>query len=227
MKINLPNQITLGRLVLVVIFFVLLSLFQAGKPQLWLLQICFWLFLVAAIGDILDGLLARWLHQVTPLGRVLDPVVDKVMVCGSFVLFAASNFELENRNITDVQPWMVIVLLIREFLVSAIRAHAESEGTEFGAMWAGKLKMVVQSTTICVILGQLGWQMEQLAPVRTTCVWLTVIVTVLSIVTYARRARSFLQASVPPPTETAPVRPAVPPNADAAPSSAESSEIDH
>ena len=168
------------------------------------------------MADILDGVLARWLHQVTPLGRVLDPVVDKVMVCGSFVLFAASNFELEGRNITDVQPWMVIVLLIREFLVSAIRSHAESQGTAFGANWAGKLKMVVQSTTICVILGQLGWQIDKLEPVRTACVWLTVIVTALSIITYARQARSFLHASVP----TAAAEP--PPAADSAPPAADS-----
>lgn len=197
MRINIPNQVTLGRLILTLVFFVLLSLFHAGRNQDWLLLVCFWVFLVAALSDILDGLLARWLKQETTFGRVLDPIVDKVMVCGAFVLFAGPSFVGdEGRNITDVKPWMVVVILIREFLVSGIRAHAEASGREFAATWAGKLKMFIQSATVCVILGQLGWErLQALAPLRTACVWLTVVVTALSIVTYARRARAFLLAS--------------------------------
>ncbi|MFH1748820.1 MAG: CDP-diacylglycerol--glycerol-3-phosphate 3-phosphatidyltransferase [Planctomycetota bacterium] len=196
MKINIPNQITLGRLVLALIFFVLLSLFDAANNPRWLLLVCFWVFLIAALSDILDGLLARTLKQVTTFGRVLDPIVDKVMVCGAFVLFAGPNFVDDGHNITGVVPWMVIVILMREFLVSGIRAHAESTGREFAATWAGKLKMFVQSATVCVILGQLGWKsLAYLAPLRTACVWLTVIVTALSIIAYLRRAQSFLLTS--------------------------------
>ncbi|MGD8451713.1 MAG: CDP-diacylglycerol--glycerol-3-phosphate 3-phosphatidyltransferase [Phycisphaerae bacterium] len=195
MTINIPNQVTLGRLVLALIFFVLLSLFSAADDPRWLLVAGFWVFLVAAVGDAVDGLLARWLKQVTSFGRIVDPVVDKIMVCGAFVLFAGPNFMHEGQNITGVQPWMVLVILIREFLVSAIRAHAESGGKDFGANWVGKLKMFVQSATVCIILGQLGWRLDSMAPLRTTCVWLTVLVTALSIIVYVRRARSFLLSS--------------------------------
>jgi phosphatidylglycerophosphate synthase len=126
----------------------------------------------------------------------VDPVVDKVMVCGAFVLFAGANFVDENgKNITGVAPWMVIVILIRELLVSAIRAHAEASGEDFAASMAGKFKMFVQSLTVCIILGQLGWQVSSFAPVRTACIWLTVIVTALSIITYVRRAHVFLLTS--------------------------------
>ncbi len=197
MKINIPNQITLGRLVLAIIFFVLLSLFDADQLDSlrWLLIWSFWVFLAASLGDVLDGLVARWLNQVTPFGRVIDPVVDKVMICGAFVFFAGDGFFAGGKSIGSVQPWMVVVILLRELLVSGIRAHAESSGETFGALWAGKVKMFVQSATVCVILAQLGWNLVSLEPLRTACVWLTVIVTALSIISYARRAHAFLAAS--------------------------------
>jgi CDP-diacylglycerol--glycerol-3-phosphate 3-phosphatidyltransferase len=194
MRINLPNQITLARLGLAVVFFALLSCFDAAKiaDQRWLLHVSFWVFLLGAITDAIDGLLARLTSSVTSLGRILDPVVDKVMVCGAFVLFASHHFWDGHQNITDVQPWMVVVIICRELLVSAVRSQAEAEGQEFGASWVGKLKMIIQSGTVCVVLGQLAWKLDSLEPVRTACVWLTVAITALSAVSYVRRARVFL-----------------------------------
>ncbi|TWT46297.1 CDP-diacylglycerol--glycerol-3-phosphate 3-phosphatidyltransferase [Phycisphaerae bacterium RAS1] len=194
MRITLPNQVTLGRLVLAIVFFIVLAFFQAEQRTgtRWVLAVSFWLFLAAALADVLDGLLARMMNQVTSFGRVVDPVVDKVMVCGAFVYFSSQHFNAGGRNITDVAPWMVLVILLRELLVSALRAHSESEGRDFGANWAGKLKMLVQSATVCVILGQLAWYEPNLSWLRTGCVWLTVVVTALSTLPYARRAHSFL-----------------------------------
>ena len=194
MKINLPNQITLARLGLAIVFFALLSCFDARQldQQRWLLSLCFWLFLVAAVTDILDGLLARMMQSVTSFGRILDPVVDKVMVCGAFVLFASHHFWDGNKNITGVAPWMAVVILSRELLVSAVRSHSEASGEKFGALWAGKLKMFIQSATVCVVLGQLAWNLGALEPLRIVCVWATVIITALSALSYIHRARSFL-----------------------------------
>jgi CDP-diacylglycerol---glycerol-3-phosphate 3-phosphatidyltransferase len=199
MRMNLPNQITVGRLALAVIFVALLSWFDASKlaAQRWLLNLCFWVFLAAALTDILDGLLARMMKSVTSFGRIVDPVVDKVMVCGAFVVFAGHPFWDGPRaiNISGVDPWMVVVILFREFLVSAVRAHAEAAGVEFGASWIGKLKMFVQSATVCVILGQLAWQLDGLEPLRLGSIWLTLIVTAVSTVPYVHRARRFLLTS--------------------------------
>lgn len=197
MRINVPNQITLGRLGLAVVFVALLSCFDARKftEFRWLLVLAFWVFLVGALTDILDGLVARMMRSVTTFGRILDPVVDKVMVCAAFVLFASHQFWDGHVNITGVEPWMVVVILTREFLVSAIRAHSEAEGQEFGASWMGKLKMFVQSATVCVVLGQLAWQIDAIIPVRIACVWLTVAITAVSAVSYAHRARAFLLTS--------------------------------
>jgi CDP-diacylglycerol---glycerol-3-phosphate 3-phosphatidyltransferase len=197
MRINIPNKITLGRLVLAGVFFVLLSLFHAAEADnlRWLLVASFWVFLVAALSDILDGFLARSLNQETAFGRVLDPVVDKVMICGAFVFFASPKFYADGQYITDVKPWMAVVILARELAVSGIRAHAEAGGEKFAALWAGKLKMFVQSLTIAVILVELGWNLKTYHPVSTALVWLTVVITVLSIISYLRRAHSFLLSS--------------------------------
>jgi CDP-diacylglycerol--glycerol-3-phosphate 3-phosphatidyltransferase len=192
---NVPNQITLGRLGLAIVFFVLLSLFSAERLEesRRLLAAAFWVFLLAAVTDVIDGLLARAWRQETSFGRVLDPVVDKVIICGAFLFLASDHFFDRARgvNISGVQPWMVVVILLRELLVSALRMHSESQGRSFAASWAGKLKMFVQSVTICVVLGHLAWY-EQLQPVARAFVWLTVVVTALSIATYLHRARVLL-----------------------------------
>lgn len=195
MRINLPNQITLCRLGLAIVFFALLSWFNPNRldEQRWLLQVCFWIFLVAALTDILDGFLARLTQSITSFGRIVDPVVDKVIVCGAFIFFASPHFwNVQQQNISSVAPWMAVVILVRELLVSAVRSHAESSGQEFGALWTGKLKMFIQSFTVCFILGQLAWDIGWLEPVRKACVWLTVIITAASAISYVHRARAFL-----------------------------------
>lgn len=201
MSINVPNQITLGRLVLAIVLFALLGQFSADRHDelRGLLATCFWLFLVAVLSDVLDGILARAWQQETSFGRVVDPVVDKVIVCGAFLYLAGWNFHdpVGRTQISFVQPWMVVVILLRELLVSALRAQSESQGRDFAASWVGKLKMFVQSATVCVVLGHLAWY-PHLAWLAQACVWLTVIVTAASIVSYVRRAQSFLALSPPP-----------------------------
>lgn len=204
MRINIPNQVTIARLFLTLIFFALLSVYSVNDGNTWfVLEWCFWLFLVAALSDMLDGYLARTWKQVTTFGRIIDPVVDKIMVCGAFVFFASPHFldvaAAPYVNVSGVAPWMVIVLLLREFVVSAIRSHSESHGKDFGATWTGKLKMVLQSATVCVVLGHLVWFDDEryawIRRLRDACVWATVVVTGLSMFSYARRARAFLLSS--------------------------------
>ena len=201
MRISAANCVTLARLVLAFVLFGLLSFYSSvdGDTE-FLLGVSFWVLLVAVVADALDGYLARSLGQITSFGRVVDPVVDKIIVLGAFIFFAGPQFFDYNaapaRNITDVQVWMVVVILIRELLVSAIRSHGETHGVDFSADWTGKIKMVVQSTTACYILGQLAWYPADEYPLmalgRTALVWTTVIVTALSLITYAGRARQFL-----------------------------------
>ncbi len=186
MPLNVPNAITLGRLGLSVVFFAVLSTYRPHTAGAWVLPTAAVLYLVAALSDVLDGWLARSWNQVTTFGRVLDPVVDKVLVCGAFAFFASTAFAdpATGRNITHVAPWMVVVIVARELLVTALRSFSESRGVSFGANWSGKFKMFVQSATACIILIVLGWRLEALRWLIPVAVWAAVVVTSLSIIQY-------------------------------------------
>jgi CDP-diacylglycerol--glycerol-3-phosphate 3-phosphatidyltransferase len=197
---NLPNQITFARLILAIVFFVLLSQYsqRTADTQVWLLDTCTVLFVIAAGTDFLDGYLARKYGQVTALGRVMDPLVDKVLVCGTFVLFLGPGFvDAAGENVTKVRAWMVIVIVGRELLVTGLRGFNESIGMDFGASVYGKLKMWMQSIAAPAILFLIARSGGMIAPdtadtTKNVLVWLTVGITVLSSVQYLIRSRHIL-----------------------------------
>ena len=202
-KLNLPNRVTLARLVLAIVFFVLLSQYSQLQPKPWMLDVAVAIFIIAAVTDILDGYLARKFGQETPLGRVLDPFVDKVLVCGAFILFVGPGFvDATGYNVTEVRGWMVVVIVGRELLVTGLRGFNESRGLAFGASLHGKLKMWMQSIAAPVILfivaHEASWpEAPWLGTVKKVFVWATVIVTALSTVQYLIRSRHILEESAP------------------------------
>lgn len=206
---HVPNALTASRLLLAGLFFVLLSFYQyEGRGSPWLLNTAFLVYVVALVTDYLDGHLARKWKVEGAFGRIVDPFCDKILVLGSFAFFAGKNFVIPDheaigpglvvKTITGVVPTVVVVMLARELLVTAIRGHAEESGMKFGAELAGKVKMVVQSATILVILAYVNyldqfrsWGIERYVTwFRDFCIWTTVVVTVLSCVGYLRRAVS-------------------------------------
>lgn len=194
MKVNWANRVTLARLVLTVIFLVLLAQFRADRAERywWLLDVCLAIFIVAALTDVLDGYLARKYDQVTSFGRVSDPFVDKLLICGAFIFFAGEAFTVESRYLTSfVAPWMVVVIVGRELLVSGIRGFSESRGGTFAASVYGKVKMFIQCVTVgfvlgCRVHGESVW--GGFVPLRQTLVWATVLVTALSMLGYVSKA---------------------------------------
>ncbi len=201
---NLPNQITLTRLLLAVIFFVLLSRFDiATAPDTWILDACAVLFMVAAMTDALDGYLARRNNQVTAFGRVLDPFVDKVLVCGAFVFLAGGNFRTEEGvQITHMKSWMVVLVLGRELLVTGLRGFSESTGAAYGANIYGKAKMMFQSAAIPVILFIIAHSKDPAADANRLIieilVWSTVVVTTLSMLPYLYQSKGILTQTEAP-----------------------------
>lgn len=147
---RLPNALTLGRLALTVVFIVVLSLYRYPDSNAWALPIALAIFVVAAVTDALDGYFARKWNAVSVFGRVVDPAADKVLVLGAMVFLASPIFldpEL-GRVVTGVEPWMVALILGREFLVTSIRAVLEAESVSFAANWSGKVKMILQSAGV-------------------------------------------------------------------------------
>ncbi|MCO6439316.1 MAG: CDP-diacylglycerol--glycerol-3-phosphate 3-phosphatidyltransferase [Phycisphaerae bacterium] len=197
-SLNLPNRITLARLVLAIVFFILLAQYNHREPNPWILDIATALFIVAAATDFLDGYLARSRGEVTPLGRVLDPFVDKVLICGAFIFFIGSNFVgVDGRNVTEMAPWMVVVIVGRELLVTGLRGFSESMGKSFAASLHGKIKMWMQSiaapTVLLLVAHEQTWSAGEWATwVKRIVVWLTVLVTALSTLQYLARSREFL-----------------------------------
>lgn len=201
--LNLPNQITFARLVLAVFFFLLLAQYSHREPRSWMLDAAWIIFVVAAITDYIDGYIARSRKLETPLGRVLDPVVDKVLVCGAFIFFVGPNFvDGAGRNATLVDAWMVVVIIGREILVTGLRGFNESQGKAFGASLHGKLKMWMQCIAVPIVLFLVAHEgtlvdLEFSNYVKSICIWMTVIVTALSAGQYLARSRHLLYDSAP------------------------------
>ncbi|HZL37290.1 MAG TPA: CDP-alcohol phosphatidyltransferase family protein [Tepidisphaeraceae bacterium] len=204
---HVPNALTAGRLLLAGVFFVMLGYYQyAGPNNPTFLNIAFAIYCVALFTDFLDGYLARRWKVEGVFGRVVDPFVDKVLVIGSFIFFAGKNFVIPAlpietaahpyivHTITGVAPWMVVVILARELLVTSFRGLSESSGQNFGAAFSGKLKMAFQSGTILVILVYVNYwtrigRYQRLADgFRNFAIWATIVITVASGMMYVRRA---------------------------------------
>jgi CDP-diacylglycerol--glycerol-3-phosphate 3-phosphatidyltransferase len=169
---NVPNTLTVGRLALAVVVFALIGLEQYA--------LALFAFVIAALSDALDGYFARLLKQGTPIGRQLDPLIDKVIVSGCYIYLASI------WDQTGVYPWMVTAIVVRELLIQGLRSLLEGQGQPFGARLAGKLKTTVQCLSISAVLLALAavtppvW----LLWVRNTLTWLAVALTIYSGTSY-------------------------------------------
>ena len=160
---HIPNALTIARLVMTVIFLIMIVLagrMEDAKPANYLLVV-FVLFVVAGLTDIVDGYLARKFEATSKLGRILDPLADKFLVCGAFVCFAIVGqpilavFNFSPPVMIALQWDTAILIKVRELTVTIMRHLAESRGVEFGAIASGKLKMFLQSFGIGTVI--IGW----------------------------------------------------------------------
>ena len=179
---TIPNVLSSLRLMLAIVLFVAI---ERGLPTA-----AFWLFIVAGSTDWVDGWCARRFGQVSRLGRILDPLVDKVIVCGSYALLAGAG--------SAIAPWMVVVVVVRELVVTAIRAEMEKAGHDFSAALSGKLKMVLQCGTIALVLAERAWPGFvlgglPLAVLAGWAAWAAVAATVWSGLEYLMAARPLVR----------------------------------
>ena len=174
---NLPNQLTLGRFVLGIILFVLIE----HHEWLW----CIGVFALAAFTDWLDGYVARLQGLTSTLGRNLDPLVDKVVVCGAYIFLL--------RHTDTLTPWMVVIVVARELIITGLRSFLENLGANFGAEWLGKIKMVLQCAALFAIF--LALQEKEVALFQWSCVilvWAMLVATTLSGLQYLWKAFALL-----------------------------------
>lgn len=197
---NLPNQLTVGRIVLAGAFFVLVGLYDYGSPAAaWLLNVAFVVYIIAGITDVLDGYLARKLDLTSAFGRIADPFVDKIIICGAMVYFIGGEFIRDGVNVTGWQTWMVVVILARELLVTGMRSFSESHGIPFAASLTGKVKMFLQCVAVTWSLLCVGhWAADAGSPAwlavgRNVSIWTATLFTGVSGLVYIKRAYHLLR----------------------------------
>jgi len=179
---TVPNGLSLARLILSIAVFALIG---------WRLDAAATVaFLVASTTDWVDGWYARRYAQVSRLGRIFDPLVDKVLVCGAVIMLADPG--------GPILPWMAVLVVVRELIVTAIRAEMERAGTDFSATWSGKVKMVLQCAAVALVLAARAWPewtpfTVPLAVAATWTTWAAVVATAWSGLEYLWAARGLVR----------------------------------
>lgn len=179
---NLPNSLTLARIFLVPIVVAALLTLEIRVWALWGAS----LFLAAALTDLLDGYLARRRKQVTTLGRLLDPIADKLLISSALIALV---------QLKIAPAWMVVIIIGREFAVSGLRSIAAHEGFSIDVSTLGKGKMVTQvAAVVGLILGyKYGGWVQSTAKVL---LWAVVFFALISMVQYFREFWSKLDSSI-------------------------------
>ena len=167
---NLPNKITMLRIIMIPIFVaVLLIEFPYHQP------IAAAIFILAALTDSLDGYLARSRNLITDFGKFMDPLADKLLVCSALICFV---------QLGSVPAWMVIIIIAREFAITGLRTLAASDGIVIAASKWGKAKTMSQMLAIVIILFN-NWPFSLLnIPMGTIMIWIATILTLISGIDY-------------------------------------------
>jgi CDP-diacylglycerol--glycerol-3-phosphate 3-phosphatidyltransferase len=181
---NLPNSITMSRIVMIPLLLWILSPhfpWQADGAQEILASV---LFVMASITDGLDGYLARRRGQITTMGMLLDPLADKIMVTGAIIALVAYNPQV-------VKVWIAVIIVAREFVISGLRSIASSEGFTIQASDLGKLKTVVQIVSVTAAILAHHWDHWTFGvlviPVywyAVAAIYFTVLVSTISAIDY-------------------------------------------
>ena len=158
---QIPNILTLGRVVLTIIFLIMVLMspgkYSEGEISFpGFLDIAFILFVIAGLTDMIDGTVARRMGVTSKFGRMMDPLADKILVCGAFICFAIIGrprlFDFGPVTLAAIHWSVAIIIVVREILVTVIRHLAEAKGIKFPATFSGKIKMFVQSFAIGTVV---------------------------------------------------------------------------
>jgi CDP-diacylglycerol--glycerol-3-phosphate 3-phosphatidyltransferase len=177
---NIPNLLSLSRVPLAALLCVCL---HYSWPAVGLV-----VFVVAALTDWADGWWARKYGPLSPIGRSLDPLTDKVLIASAFV------FLIRVPN-AGIEPWMVTIVVIREILITGLRGIVEAMGANFSADWFGKLKMVLQCAVIIGVLLKLTMMANDVSGVDVISITTTVLLYVMLLATVGSALQYFWKAT--------------------------------
>ena len=170
---NVPNTLAFIRLLLAPVMFFLLvnrdSALLAHVHYTWLDYIAAFIFVLASSTDFFDGYIARTFNQITTLGKILDPLADKMLTIAGF---------LGLMMLDRASPWAIYLIITRELFITGLRVSAATEGIDIAASWMGKVKTVAQMIAIGFLL--MEW------PMGTELLWIAVVLTLYSGYEYVR-----------------------------------------
>ena len=166
---NLPNKLTLLRIIMIPLFVILLLL-EGGQNQ-YLRIAALIVFCLASFTDFLDGQIARKQNMVTDFGKFMDPLADKLLVCSALICLIELN---------QLPAWYVIVIIAREFIISGFRLVAADKGIVIAASWWGKFKTTFQMLTVILLI----LDIPALRLITTIIAGIALVLTIVSLVDY-------------------------------------------
>ena len=166
---NLPNKLTVLRVILVPFF--VLFLLGADYMGPFSPYIALIIFIVASLTDMLDGKIARKYNLVTNFGKFMDPLADKLLVCSALICMI---------ELRELPAWMVIIIISREFIISGFRLVASDNGVVIAASYWGKFKTTFQMIGVVLLI----FNIPALSTLTTIIVWIALALTVISLVDY-------------------------------------------
>ena len=167
MKMNLPNKLTILRVLLIpfFVFFLLVPVVPYSN------YIAVAIFIIASLTDLADGKIARKYNLVTNFGKFMDPLADKLLVCSAMICLVETG---------QLAAWMVIVIISREFIISGFRLVASDNGVVIAASYWGKWKTTFQMISVVLLV----LNIEALSMITNATVWIALALTVISLVDY-------------------------------------------
>ncbi len=191
MKMNLPNKLTMLRVIMVPFFVVFLLLTPDYPLFKW---VAFGLFVVASLTDLLDGHIARKYNLITNFGKFMDPLADKLLVSAALICLTELGF---------IPAWMTIVIISREFIISGFRLIAAEKGVVIAAGWLGKWKTAVTMIMLAMMLlavNGIGFPATGVYDVymliTEVLLWIAVVLTVISLVDYLVKNKDVMKDEV-------------------------------
>lgn len=176
---NLPNKLTMFRVILIpfFVFFMLFRLFPADFHAAKYIALI--IFIVASLTDLLDGKIARKYNLVTNFGKFMDPLADKLLVCSALICLI---------ELGQLPSWMVIIIVSREFIISGFRLIAAEQGIVIAASYWGKFKTTFQMIAVILMIVDL----PVLHILTVACTWIALVLTVVSLVDYIAKNHKVL-----------------------------------
>lgn len=175
---NLPNKLTILRMIMIVPFVVFMLVPIGGAAGKW---IALALFVIASLTDLLDGKIARKYNLVTTFGKFMDPLADKLLVCSALICLV---------ELGRIPAWIVIIIISREFIISGFRLVAAEQGVVIAASYWGKFKTVAQMVMVILLVFDFGGAFDAAEQIF---IWLATILTVISLVDYMYKNRGVLR----------------------------------